>query len=325
MRRLAGRLRRLVATRPRLTPFVPVLLDAALRRTQPGPQPLPGVAEAPTPRRVAPQTAADLVVFTAIRNGITNGYPFVEAFGSWLGLADLLLVLDGESDDGTREALDRLAAIDGSVVVASAPWPTAQTGGTAIAQLTNEALALARDLGRRLVYIQADEIYTRAQRERMVAHTEPSALEFAGCVNFWNSFDTVLENEFPSRYVRMFPANATAVSIGDGHSFDLDCEIEHLPDTFLHYGWCFPVNILYKHVSHGRLYREDLGYRLRGALARLMLEQRRYDRPLLDALAPHYRPTPFTGTHPDCMTHVLAQVVYDPNAGLELLRSGVRW
>jgi hypothetical protein len=324
IRRLVGLLRRLIATRPRLGPFVPVLVDAALRRRRLGRQPLPTV-DAAAPRRLEPPRAADLVVFTVLRNGITNGYPFIEAFGSWLGHADLVLVVDGESDDRTRDALDQLAAIDDSVRVESAPWPATDSGGVAIAELTNHALELARDLGRRLVYIQADEIYTRAQRERMAAHTAPTALEFATCVNFWNSFDTVLANEFPSRYVRMFPASAAAVSVADGYSFELDVEIEHLADTFLHYGWCFPVNILYKHVSHGRLYREDPGYRLRSALAELLLEQRRYDRPLLDALAPQYRPTPFTGTHPECMTHVLTQVVYDPNVGLELLRSGVRW
>jgi hypothetical protein len=324
-RRALSRLRTLVVSRPRLAPFVPVVASALLGRERPGPPQLPTVEPAGAPATRPRTETVDLVVFSVIRNGITNGYPFIEAFGSWLGYADRVLVVDGQSDDGTREALDQLAAIDPSFVVVSEPWPETQSGGTAIAQLTNSARAHAGAQGERLVYIQADEIYTPAQRRLLAEHRSPTALEFSGCTNFWNSFHSVVANEFPMRYLRMFPASASAVSLGDGYSFDVDVEIEHLPDMILHYGWCFPVNILYKHVSHGRLYSDDPGYRLRGMLARLLLEQRRYDRRFLDALAPQYRPTPFTGTHPDCMAHVLSQVVYDPNQGLELLRSGVRW
>jgi hypothetical protein len=270
--------------------------------------------------------SADLVVFSVIRNGISNGYPFVEAYGSWLGRADRIVVVDGGSDDGTRDALDQLAAIDSAVVIHSAPWPQTQTGGAAIAQLTNTALEQARENADRLMYVQADEIYTDAQRDLVVGHRGSSALEFAGCVNFWNSFDTVLENDFPMRYLRTFPASARSRSVADGFSFEVEqLAVDATAERFLHYGWCFPVNILRKHVSHGALYRDDPGYRIRGMLAQRLLEQRRYDRRLLDALAPQYRPTRFQGEHPLCMRHVLTQDFYDPNPGLDLLRSGVRW
>jgi hypothetical protein len=302
------------------------VLGGALLGRGRGAEPLPSVAPPATTARTTTSSPADLVVFAVIRNGVANGYPFVEAFGSWLGRADRIVVLDGESDDGTRAALDRLAAIDPAVSVASTPWPQVATGGGAIAQMTNRALELARDGAQRLMYVQADEIYTEAQRDLVVAQPPGAALEFAGCVNFWNSFDAVLENEFPMRYLRLFPANADARSIADGFSFELGgTPVTPTPEHFLHYGWCFPANILRKHVSHGRLYRDDPGYRLRGALARWMLEQRRYDRRLLDALAPQYRPVPFRGEHPLCMRHVVTQTAYDPSVGLELLESGVRW
>jgi hypothetical protein len=154
----------------------------------------------------------------------------------------------------------------------------------------------------------------------------PAALEFAGCVNFWNSFDAVVENEFPMRYVRSFPADGSIRPIGDGFSFDLGgIPVERTADEILHYGWCFPVNILRKHDSHSRIYRDHLAYRLRGALARTLLRTGAYDRRLLDALAPHYRPVPYGGDHAPAVAHLVGRPVYDPNPGLDLLAEGAEW
>ncbi|MBA2372273.1 MAG: hypothetical protein H0V71_11595, partial [Chloroflexi bacterium] len=139
-------------------------------------------------------------------------------------------------------------------------------------------------------------------------------------------FDTVVAGDLPEQYVRLFPAFAEARSVGDGFTFEVSgTPIERSAEMILHYGWCFPINILNKHVSHARLYRNDPAYRLRGILARLMLSRRAYDRHLLDALAPQYRPVPFAGKHPVCMQHLLSCEAYDPYLGLERLRAGERW
>jgi hypothetical protein len=266
-----------------------------------------------------------LTVFSVIRNGIRNGYPFVESYGSWLDYCDRLVLVDGQSGDGTRFVLDELALLDKRIAISSRPWPTDAARGSAIAAFTNEALSLAEEGSDYVMYVQADEIYTRSQR-RLVRHWHDGAMEFAGCVNFWNSTETIVANEFPMRYVRAFPAGRGARSIGDGFSFDVDgVTVRPIAEQILHYGWCFPFSILLKHVNHGALYRDQLGYRLRGALARLMLSRREYDRRLLDALAPHYRPAPYTGEHPDCMVHLRGLPHYDPYIGLDLLRKGVRW
>jgi hypothetical protein len=128
------------------------------------------------------------------------------------------------------------------------------------------------------------------------------------------------------RYVRAFPADASVRSIGDGFSFDLgDLAVQRSSELILHYGWCFPVNILRKHVSHARLYRENPVYRARGVLARAMLRAGSVDRRLLDALAPGYRPAPYGGEHPPAVRHLLGMQVYDPEPALELLAGGAVW
>lgn len=271
--------------------------------------------------------ASRLTVFSVIRNGVENGYPFVEAFGSWLDYCDRLFVLEGCSTDGTDLVLSELARLSSKVTVVSQPWPERREGGSAIAEFTERARALAASESDWLMYVQADEIYTRSQRQMIRGWDRPgTAVEFSGCINFWNSPERILANEIPWRYVRLFPADAPARSLGDGYTFDLGrTPVAGIDEWILHYGWCFPANILQKHLSKAVLYHDDLGYRLRGLLAGLMLRQRRYDQRLLDALAPHYRPVAFTGPTPECMTHLIGTTVYDPYVGLRLLAEGMRW
>jgi hypothetical protein len=313
------------ATRPRLLPFVPLLVRHVLRRGRREAFRLPAVAPSVRSARPRPAPAGDLTVFSVIRSGITNGYPFVEAYGSWLDVAARIFVLEGESDDGTRDVLEALAGLDPRFEIVSRPWPAATRGGGAIAAFTNEALVEARRFGGRLMYVQADEIYTPAQR-RLVLEHDGAPLEFAGCINFWNSFDTVVANEFPLRYVRLFRPTADTRSVSDGFSFETPGQQpQATPEQILHYGWCFPANILLKHVTHARLYRDHPGYVVRGALARVMLAQGRFDRELLDALLPRYRPVPFRGEHPASVRHLLDMKAYDPAVGLRLLADGADW
>lgn len=48
------------------------------------------------------------------------------------------------------------------------------------------------------------------------------------------------------------------------------------------------MNILEKHISHGRLYRDQRPYVVRAWLAQRMLERSLFDRRLLAGLIPRY-------------------------------------
>lgn len=264
-----------------------------------------------------------LTVVAILRNGIHNGYPFVEALGSWLAFADRIFVLDGLSDDGTELVLRRMAAQHDSFTFASEPWPTATEGGSAIADFTNRLLEHVRDVNGKLMYVQADEVYTRDQRAAVQSAPAHEALEYNGYINFWNGFNRVLAQDFPWTFVRLFPNQRDIRSLADGYSFAVgDVPVKRLEDNILHYGWCFPVNILQKHVSHARIYRDAPAYRLRGRLAAAMLAHADLRPKLLDALEPSYRAVPFAQEHPVCMHHLLEMRHYDPYVGLELLATG---
>ncbi|MCI4324106.1 MAG: glycosyltransferase, partial [Thermoplasmata archaeon] len=59
---------------------------------------------------------------TVVRNGLSNGYPFVEAILAALPLCDEILVSDGYSDDGTYNVLQRLAAARPQVHLTRDHW-----------------------------------------------------------------------------------------------------------------------------------------------------------------------------------------------------------
>lgn len=278
---------------------------------------------------------SDLVVFSAIRNGINNGYPFVEAYGSWLNYCDRIFILDGNSDDGTDIVLRQLSKISPKFVFEKAPWPTASEQGSSIAQFTNQCLDIVRPMADRLIYMQADEILEKRTREKL-SQWHGGPVELTKYVLFWNSFHRVIRFQQDStrsrstewHSIKFFLSSSKARSVGDGLSFDVSNEqVTCWDDEVLHYGWNFPINILQKHTSHVRLYSDYPIYRKRAKDAAAMLYQRAFSREALDALDPQYLniARPFIGRHPDCVQHLVDKTYYDPYLGLSLLRNSVIW
>ena len=276
-----------------------------------------------------------LAVFSIIKNGIQNGYPFVEAFGSWLDYCDHVFVLDGGSTDGTDIVLQQMAELSDKFTFASSPWPARSSGGSAIAEFTNRALDMIKPAADLLMYVQADEIFPRETRQKMRDWKDTNPVEFTRYVLFWNSFYKVIVFDENTRTrstawhaIRLFPSNIEIRSKGDGLSFDIGGKATiPIDDEILHYGWNFPVNILQKHVSHANLYPDNWRYRKRGNFALQMLRNKNFDTRLLNALDPQYEKScrPFMGRHPLCVQHLLGLSCYDPYVGLALLRCGVKW
>ncbi len=101
--------------------------------------------------------------FTFIRNGFTFGYPFVQSIQSLLPLVDELVVVVGDSTDGTREAI---AAINNpKIKIIDTKWDDAlRTSGKIFAQQTN--IALDAITGDWAIYLQSDEVF------HQTAHTQ---------------------------------------------------------------------------------------------------------------------------------------------------------
>lgn len=67
--------------------------------------------------------APGLSGYVPIRNGISLDYCFEAAIRSLLPICDEVVVCDSDSTDGTRELLDRWAAMESKLRVINYPWP----------------------------------------------------------------------------------------------------------------------------------------------------------------------------------------------------------
>jgi len=58
--------------------------------------------------------------FTYVRNGIRVGYPFIASIQSLLPIVNKMIVVVGDSDDGTREAIENLK--NEKIVIVDSIW-----------------------------------------------------------------------------------------------------------------------------------------------------------------------------------------------------------
>lgn len=80
----------------------------------------------------------------AIKNGISQGYPFLEAIKSFLEWGDRLYISDGGSTDGTEEVLKRISKNKKIRLYTKQAWAPDKKHGTAIGEAFNHVLSLAK-------------------------------------------------------------------------------------------------------------------------------------------------------------------------------------
>ena len=95
--------------------------------------------------------------FTYVRNGIHLDYPFVESIKSLLPLVDELVVVVGDSHDGTREAVENIG--DPKIKIVDTIWPAdLRKGGKIFALQANIGLDNCSADADWIFTLQADEV-----------------------------------------------------------------------------------------------------------------------------------------------------------------------
>jgi glycosyltransferase involved in cell wall biosynthesis len=150
--------------------------------------------------------------FMAIRNGLRLGYPFVEAIAAALPAVDELVVLDGYSEDGTFEVLERLRRRDPRIRLDRYRWDVRSVNGSAVRNAINAARDRAS--GAYILQVDANEVIPveDVPRLRELARRYPAKelfglpyQQFLGCLRF--------NEEFRYRFARNLP---TIRSLYDG-------------------------------------------------------------------------------------------------------------
>lgn len=93
--------------------------------------------------------------YSYVRNGFTYAYPFLQSIQSVLPIVDEFIMVIGDSNDGTREAVENLRS--DKIRIIDTVWDmNLRTGGKLFAQQAN--LGLKETTGDWIIHIQADEV-----------------------------------------------------------------------------------------------------------------------------------------------------------------------
>lgn len=249
--------------------------------------------------------------FTFIRNGIKYGYPFIQSIQSILPICDEMVVVVGDSDDGTRQAIEALD--NPKIRIIDTVWDmTLREGGYLLAQQTN--IALSHIKGRWGFYIQGDEVVHEADLplilESVKKYDADSRVEgllfsythFYGAYNYIATSRKWYRNE-----IRIVRAGTGVQSYKDAQGFRINnrkLNVKRSGGNIYHYGWVKPPRLQQlKQETFHKLWHTDQW------MQQNIAQVEEFDYSTQDILVP------FTGTHPAIMHETVSKqnwtFVYD--------------
>lgn len=247
--------------------------------------------------------------FTFIRNGNKLAYPYLESIASMLPICDEVIVVVGNSDDGTRASILNLHA--SKIKIIDTVWDdTLRTGGKILAQQTDIGLqAISGDWG---FYLQGDEvvheedlpkIQAAAQRYAKDASTDGLLFHYK---HFYGNYDYISKPKTRGTYpyeVRLIKNNPLIRSFRDAQGFrkysslsaigkedPSKLQVRKIDAAIYHYGKVRgPLQEQERLKDFHKLWHNDD-----------WVEQHIGDREVFEYL-PDYPLIPFTGSHPAAM------------------------
>jgi len=161
--------------------------------------------------------------FTYIRNGFNYGYPFIPSIQSILPVVDELVVVVGDSTDGTREAIENLK--ENKIKIIDTIWDDQlRTGGKIFAEQAN--LGLRNISGDWAFHLQADEVIHEDTLERLAYqikqadnNREAEGLLFP-FLHFWGDYYHIRNTRRTHKYeIRAFRNTGHIFSYKDSQGF----------------------------------------------------------------------------------------------------------
>ena len=161
--------------------------------------------------------------FTYVRNGLKMGYPFLPSINSVLPVVDQLFVVVGDSEDGTREAIENLK--NDKIVIVDSIWEEEKrVNGEIFKDQAN--LGLQRVTGEWAIHIQADEVLSEADGEKLLnyIHKADDREEVDGLLfpfyHFWGDYQHIRSTRRTHAFeIRAFKNKRNVQSYRDSQGF----------------------------------------------------------------------------------------------------------
>jgi glycosyltransferase involved in cell wall biosynthesis len=161
--------------------------------------------------------------FTYIRNGFRYGYPFIESISSLMPLVDELVVVIGNSDDGTREAIVNLN--HPKIKIIDTVWDDSlRQNGEIFAQQSR--FGLEQTSGDWLFHLQVDEVLHEdaVEKIRKILNEADSDPNIDGLLfpflHFWGDYQHIRNTRRTHRFeIRAFRNTGNVVPYKDSQGF----------------------------------------------------------------------------------------------------------
>lgn len=187
--------------------------------------------------------------FTFIRNAVKFDYPIVEAITSILPVCDEFIVVVGNSEDNTRNLIERIGST--KIKIVDSTWnDSLRSGGQVLADETNKALDKISIDADWAFYIQGDEVvhekYLSGIRSSMEKWKDDHSVEglLLDYIHFYGSYDYVGDStRWYRKEVRIVRPEKSIRSFRDAQGFqknDRPLRVKQIEATVYHYGWVKP-------------------------------------------------------------------------------------
>ncbi|MBM3918770.1 MAG: glycosyltransferase family 2 protein [Sphingomonadales bacterium] len=207
--------------------------------------------------------------FTFVRNALRYDYPVCESIASLLPLVDTLVVLLGNSEDGTSDMLSKHFAHEPRICWVDSVWDdTLREGGRVLAIETDKAYhALGTEFDW-VIYLQADEVLHQSDyhllRNAMEHHLRNPLVEglLLQYKHFYGSYDYVGTNRrWYRREIRIMRPLPGLHAWRDAQGFRCDgrkLQVKATTARVFHYGWVKnPLRQQDKQVNFNRLWHSE--------------------------------------------------------------------
>jgi glycosyltransferase involved in cell wall biosynthesis len=261
--------------------------------------------------------------FTYVRNGFTYGYPFIPSIKSLLPIVDELVVVVGDSTDGTREAIADLN--NPKIIIVDSVWDEGmRSGGKIFATQSN--LGLDRITGDWAIHLQADEVFHESSAQKIISQIQ-SADKAEGVegllfpfLHFWGDYHHIRNTRRTHKYeIRAFRNNGVIRSFRDSQGFrkfkSMQSYLEGekgqklkvllVEEPVFHYSYSRNPRLMKKKANYfNRFWHNDVWMQEHASDGQIDFNE-------VDLLEP------FTGEHPGYMAEVIQQkdweFTYDPS------------